>query len=385
LEEEIGRGAFSKVYAASPVPSQDGTKKVAVKIIKTRVELPEERLLNKIEGQLNAMSGSKGKQWEKGLLERRKSALKTIITNQCSGTTHVADVMREVNLMKECAHANILQVIGVFTSKRCAAIVLPKCCLDLSHFVRHQSEPTDHYRPLQDEMDALRFTKDLLSALSYLHDERNIVHNDIKPANCALDSYDIQTAQLMLCDFGLARELPRTLTFFEEPERVGGTVYYLSPEAVRGYRGRSADVWASGCVLFELLACQKFHKHFIAFANEKTGKNISVSSDAYMHLLAITSSKAIRESLEKDRLHDVSCHLERSFNDDILSTLKLLFSDVKSRPSAGHVLKQPLFKDIPPTSGEKVAKKDDRDDNLSSISTTCSTVKSSKSRTFSRT
>ena len=70
--------------------------------------------------------------------------------------------------------------------------------------------------------------KGLFRALAYLHDEKNIIHRDIKPDNIVLGSHK-DLARVKLIDFGLAVQLT-DLT--EERETLCGTPNYISPEVI---------------------------------------------------------------------------------------------------------------------------------------------------------
>ena len=100
-----------------------------------------------------------------------------------------------------------------------------------------------------DLADALRITRDVADALAYAHG-RDVVHRDIKPENIL-----ISAGHAVVADFGIARAISamvdRNLT------QVGfsiGTLVYMSPEQSLGEAvdGRT-DLYALGCVLFEML------------------------------------------------------------------------------------------------------------------------------------
>ena len=108
--------------------------------------------------------------------------------------------------------------------------------------------------------DALPIAKDLAEALEVAHDQ-GIVHRDLKPANVIITP-DGRTKVL---DFGLAKALDppsaSSAALSQSPTRISmtagvilGTAAYMSPEQARGKPvDRRGDIWAFGCVLYEML------------------------------------------------------------------------------------------------------------------------------------
>jgi serine/threonine protein kinase len=87
----------------------------------------------------------------------------------------------------------------------------------------------------------------LLSALSHIH-ARRLLHRDLTSRNVLLSS---DTRVIKVADFGLAKMLSSKRS---RAASVVGTPEYMSPELCRGEAyGVASDVWALGCVLYELL------------------------------------------------------------------------------------------------------------------------------------
>lgn len=110
----------------------------------------------------------------------------------------------------------------------------------------------------------LPLVQKLAAGLSFLH-ERGIVHRDLKPDNVMLvpDPELPAGERVKLLDFGIAKLIgpqPKNLPISPLPTETGsilGTPAYLSPEQARGERaavGPSADVYALGVMLYEMLA-----------------------------------------------------------------------------------------------------------------------------------
>ncbi len=105
-------------------------------------------------------------------------------------------------------------------------------------------EADGHGMPID---DALRICDEVAQALEHAH-EREIIHRDLKPGNVWLDS----TGTAKLGDFGLAVDLERSR--ITQEGMIVGTATYLAPEqAVGGVPDARSDLYALGCVLYELL------------------------------------------------------------------------------------------------------------------------------------
>jgi beta-lactam-binding protein with PASTA domain/predicted Ser/Thr protein kinase len=96
---------------------------------------------------------------------------------------------------------------------------------------------------------ALELTADVCAALEFSH-RHGIIHRDIKPGNVMLT----QTGQVKVMDFGIARALASGASTMTQTSAVIGTAQYLSPEQARGEAvDARSDVYATGCLLYELL------------------------------------------------------------------------------------------------------------------------------------
>ena len=112
-------------------------------------------------------------------------------------------------------------------------------------------------------MKRSRLRSKSLKALGAAH-ERGIVHRDLKPANIKLTP----NGTVKLLDFGLAKALGtktpeitsrlcRPWPAGRSPGTIVGTVAYMSPEQARGREvDARTDIWAFGCVLYEMLTAR---------------------------------------------------------------------------------------------------------------------------------
>jgi eukaryotic-like serine/threonine-protein kinase len=125
-----------------------------------------------------------------------------------------------------------------------------------------KAAPTEHHFGGAIAIDeALPMAKQICDALEYAH-ERGIVHRDLKPANIKISSNDA----VKILDFGLAKALegdaaamdisssPTITRMATQAGIILGTAAYMSPEQAKGKSvDRRTDIWAFGCVLYEML------------------------------------------------------------------------------------------------------------------------------------
>ena len=152
--------------------------------------------------------------------------------------------LREIQLAAKLQHANIVPVHDSGEARGALYYVMPyvegeslRARLD-----REGRLPID---------DALAIARDVASALGYAH-ERGIVHRDIKPANILLSG-----GHALVADFGIARAFGAGADArLTETGLAIGTPAYMSPEQATGNPELDArtDVYALGCVLYEMLA-----------------------------------------------------------------------------------------------------------------------------------
>lgn len=151
--------------------------------------------------------------------------------------------------------------------------------------------------------EALPIARQICEALEYAH-ERGIVHRDLKPANVKITA----EGTVKLLDFGLAKALegdaesadiansPTITRMATQAGIVLGTAAYISPEQAKGKTAdRRSDIWAFGCVLYEMLAGK------MAFGGETVTDMLAavIKSDPDWSLLPSGTSPAICKLLQR--------------------------------------------------------------------------------------
>uniref|UniRef100_A0AAY4C4T7 cyclin-dependent kinase n=1 Tax=Denticeps clupeoides TaxID=299321 RepID=A0AAY4C4T7_9TELE len=147
--------------------------------------------------------------------------------------------IREVSLLKNLKHANIVTLHDIIHTDRCLTLVFEYLDSDLKQYL-------DNCGNLMSMHNVKVFMFQLLRGLSYCH-KRKILHRDLKPQNLLIND----RGELKLADFGLARakSVP-TKTYSNEVV----TLWYRPPDVLLGSTEYSTpiDMWGVGCILFEM-------------------------------------------------------------------------------------------------------------------------------------
>lgn len=282
LLEKMGDGAFSNVYRARDLEGNAG--EVAIKVVR---------------------------KYEMNKMQR-------------------ANILKEVQIMRQLDHPNIIKLIDFSESRQYYYIILE---LAQGGELFHQIVRLTYFS----EDLSRHVIKQVAIALEYLHEEKGVVHRDIKPENILFNPIPFVPSkqpkpkqpgdedkadegefihglgaggigQIKIADFGLSK-----IVWDNQTMTPCGTVGYTAPEIVKDERySKSVDMWALGCVLYTLLCgFPPFYDESIEVLTEKVAKgqytflspwwdDISKSAqDLISHLLTVDPEKryTIREFL----------------------------------------------------------------------------------------
>ncbi|MEE8868708.1 MAG: Stk1 family PASTA domain-containing Ser/Thr kinase [Acidipropionibacterium acidipropionici] len=178
----------------------------------------------------------------------RDVAIKRLRADLASDETFQARFQREAQSAAGLNHPNIVSVYDTGEGPdQNSGLSVPYIVMELVQGHTLRDVLRDDRKILPER--ALEFTQGVLDALSYSH-AAGIVHRDIKPANVMLT----ETGQVKVMDFGIARAVSDTSATMTQTAAVIGTAQYLSPEQARGeVVDNRADIYATGCLLYELL------------------------------------------------------------------------------------------------------------------------------------
>ena len=187
---------------------------------------------------------------------KRSVAIKVLPASVAADRERLARFQREAEVLASLNHPNIAAIYGLERSNGVTALVMELVeGPTLTDRIAQGAIPID---------EALPIAKQIAEALEAAH-EQGIIHRDLKPANIKLRP----DGAVKVLDFGLAKALepmsPAGVNLTASPTitspammtGVGvllGTAAYMSPEQARGKAvDKRTDIWAFGCVLYEML------------------------------------------------------------------------------------------------------------------------------------
>lgn len=226
----------------------------------------------------------------------------------------VAALKREIDLLRDLQHENIVQYLGSNSDAEHFNIFL--------EYVPGGSVAAmlNSYGQLQEPL-IRNFVRQILAGLSYLHG-RDIIHRDIKGANVLVDN----KGNIKISDFGISKRVEASALL--APQKNGGhihrpslqgSVFWMAPEVVKqtSYT-RKADIWSLGCLIVEMF----------------TGNHPFPNCSQLQAIFQIGNSSAKPDTPEKAS-EEGKAFLNKTFE-----------VDHEKRPSADELLLMPFLRQI---------------------------------------
>jgi serine/threonine protein kinase len=278
--------------------------------------------------------GGMGKVWRaRHSTLKRDDALKVLPDDLASDADRLARFQREAQLLASLNHPNVAHVYGLEQADGVQALVMELVDgATLADRLMHGPLSLD---------DALPIARQIADALDAAHDQ-GIVHRDLKPANIKVRP----DSTVKVLDFGLAKltafddvtgsaagphphvSHSPTITSPAMMTRVGvilGTAAYMSPEQARGRAvDKRADIWAFGCVLFEMISGRR------AFDGDDVTETLAavVKSEPPWATLPPATPPSVRRLLERCLRKDPARRLRD------IADAKLDIDEAQSEPLA---------------------------------------------------
>ncbi len=255
----------------------------------------------------------------------RHVAIKALPDLVAADPERVARFEREAQVLAALSHPHIGAIYGLEVAETGKSRYL------ILEFIDGESLAARLAKGAVPFAEAVTFARQMLDALEAAH-EKGIVHRDLKPANVMLTSEN----QIKVLDFGLARvidsdptsSVANSPTLTLAATQVGvvlGTAAYMAPEQAKGrVADRRSDVWAFGCVFFEML----------------TGKRVFDGEDVSETLAAVLRAEPDWNALPADVPSGVRALLKRCLERDRraripeIGTVRFLLQDALTEPAA---------------------------------------------------
>ena len=224
----------------------------------------------------------------------RSVAIKVLPSDVARDPEKLDRFQREAKVLASLNHPNIASIYGFEDSDK------PGLVMELVEGPTLADRLLTGPLPLE---EALTIAKKVCDALEYAH-EHGIVHRDVKPANIKV----VADGTVKLLDFGLAKalesvgantDISSSPTFTHLGTQAGmilGTAAYMSPEQAKGRAiDRRSDIWAFGCVLFEMLTGK------MVFSGETVTDTLAeiIKAEPHWRLLPASTPKSVRTLLDR--------------------------------------------------------------------------------------
>ncbi|OMJ73429.1 hypothetical protein SteCoe_27875 [Stentor coeruleus] len=240
---------------------------------------------------------------KRAMKEIRKSALKENAQET---------IYNEIIILSQLDHPNIVKIFEVIDSPSFFYIISEY--LEGGELFQRLTE-SDHIN----ESLVCRYMYDTTSAIYYCH-SKGVIHKDLKPENLMFDVTG-QDSTLKIIDFGTSARLTGIQG---DTIPAVGTIYYLSPEQIKGHVSEKSDIWSLGIIMYMTL-CNFYSAGKLPFYGksfDETVDNILNTDISFIGEVWNNISNAAQNLIEA-----------------------LLDKDPEKRPSADKILMHPWFKD----------------------------------------
>ena len=174
----------------------------------------------------------------------RKVAIKSLHKKLISNNNIKERFKNEAATLSQIEHQNIVKLYDYVEREDGLYLIMEYVeGIPLDEFIKKESGPIK-------EEGTIKIMDGLLSGFSYAH-KKNIVHRDVKPSNVII-SRDFSVVKIL--DFGIAKILGEDSRNLTKDGTQMGTIYYMSPEQVKGVKlDQRSDIYSLGVTLFQII------------------------------------------------------------------------------------------------------------------------------------
>ncbi|ESP03930.1 hypothetical protein LOTGIDRAFT_230226 [Lottia gigantea] len=242
--------------------------------------------------------------------------------------------IREISLLKELHHPNIVCLEDVLMQENKLYLVFEFLSMDLKRYM--DTIPNGQF---VDKMLVKSYTYQILQGILFCH-QRRVLHRDLKPQNLLIDNKGV----IKLADFGLARA-------FGIPVRVYThevvTLWYRAPEILLGSPRYSTpvDMWSIGCIFAEMVTKRPlFHGDSEIDQLFRVFRTLTTPTDETWP--GVTALPDYKNNFPKWKTNQLASSVKQLDNVGLDLLLRTLEYDPAKRISAKEALNHSYFQDL---------------------------------------
>jgi serine/threonine-protein kinase len=263
-------------------------------------------------------SGGMGRVYKvRSVISNREEAMKILLPDFASEPELAARFMAEIRTLAGLDHPNITQLRTAFQIQNQFVMVM--------EYV--EGTTLDKFSAQLQLDQVIDYSQQVLAALSYAHG-KGVTHRDIKPANIMITTHGV----VKLMDFGIAKST--TDLNLTRPGTTMGSIYYMSPEQVRGgaVDGRT-DIYSFGVTLYEMLTGRKPFEAETSYSVLNAQLNEAPAPPAQWNPAL---SPALNDIVLRAMAKDPAARFQTA--EEFRGALKALRGEQKAAPSPGAVV-----------------------------------------------
>lgn len=202
--------------------------------------------------------------------------------------SHTTKIKREIRIMKQCDHPNVVKLYQVIDDMKFDKIllVLEYCQYGEIDWKKYNHYHEKYFKDAGKSLPLNKILRDVLNGLEYLHTFKHIIHRDLKPSNLLIS----RDRTIKISDFGVSLILENNANDDKELGKTMGTPAFFAPELCQFVNKRllmlndndliqskidaRIDIWSLGVILFCLFFHQlpfEGHNEFSLFKNIVNG------------------------------------------------------------------------------------------------------------------